>query len=97
MNTFVERDPPESVPEVGKVSVNGTKLSGDSDADGRFSDLSGKVCYTQSQSTRPARSRLGQNETLLSDFGVCADGVKTGEGARVCVGNAVGNATQELT
>jgi len=43
MNAFVERNSPESVPEVGKVSVNETRLSGGSDAGSRFSDLPSKV------------------------------------------------------
>jgi len=43
MDTFVERDSPKSVPEVGKVSIDEARLSGGIDAGGRFSDLSSKV------------------------------------------------------
>jgi len=43
MNAFAGRYSPESVPEVGKVSVNEPRLSGGSDAGSRFSDLPSKV------------------------------------------------------
>ena len=59
VNTHVERGPPESVPEVGKVSIDETRLSGGSDADSRFGDLSSKVRRTRTQSMGPVRSRLG--------------------------------------
>lgn len=43
MGSFVDRDSPQSVPEVGEVSVDETRLSGGIDADGRFRNLPSEV------------------------------------------------------
>ena len=43
MDTFIKRDSPKSVPEVGKVSVDEARLSEGVDASSRFSDLSCEV------------------------------------------------------
>ena len=43
METFIERDPPEFVPEVGEVPINKTRLGGGVDANGWFGDLPSEV------------------------------------------------------